>query len=340
VSDVNGRRFGYDAFVRLQLLAFTLVLSACTKPAQRVSAAAGRVGEGRFHSDSLGVDKRYRFWLPAGYDAGDERFPVIYYLHGLGGNEDDWLLGGKLDQAADRLELRAIVVMPDGDASFYANSKRPGDYDACLREPLERYFGRREPAEQFCVREPRYEDYLVNDLIKHVDATYRTIADRRARGIAGLSMGGFGALSLAMRHPDVYAAAASHSGVVALFYAGPHPYQPDHVQLLGDVGRWGEKVGPIGDLVRGILGPDPADWRARDPATLAAQLPDGKLALYVDCGTEDDFRLHDSAAYLHDVMRNAKVSHQFALLPGRHRFDFWRARVSNSLAFFAEHLHR
>ena len=306
--------------------------------APEAAGPAGRAGEGHFHADSLGVDKRYRVWLPAGYDTSTDRFPVIYLLHGLGGTEDDWLGGGDLAHAADRVALRAIVVMPDGDASFYANSVTPADYDGCVRASKHRTFRREESAESFCVHEARYEDYMTRDLIAHVDATYRTIADRRARGIAGLSMGGFGALSLGMRHPELFAAAASHSGVVALFYAGPHPYRAADVKLLGDVGRWGENVGAIGTLVRGILGADPANWRAHDPATLAAQLPDGKLALYLDCGTEDDFGLEDSAAYLHDVLQKAHVSHQFALLPGKHRFDFWRVRIVESLRFFQEHL--
>ncbi len=325
-------------------MALGLLLAACARPAPTPPAtearARGSVIEGRFQADSLGVDKRYRAYLPAGYAESSARFPVIYLLHGLSGNENDWLEAGKLDQAADSLGLRAIVVMPDGDASFYTNSVAPADYDACMRGPAKRFFRRAEAPESFCVRTPRYEDFLTRDLIAHVDSTYRTISTRAGRAIGGLSMGGFGALSIALRHPELYSAAASHSGVVALLYAGPHPYRKDAVQLVTDPSKWGLDVGEIGTLVRGLFGPDLANWRAHDPATLAATLPEGKLALFLDCGTEDDFALQDAAAYLHDVLATAGVTHQLTLIPGRHNFQLWRARIHDSLAFFAAHFQR
>jgi S-formylglutathione hydrolase FrmB len=202
--------------------------------------------------------------------------------------------------------------MPDGDESFYANSAT-------------------DPA-------ARYEDYIVRDLVEHVDATYRTLAERGARGIGGLSMGGFGALHLAMRHQDVFAAAASHSGVDALLYLGPHPYAAGKVKLLEDVRQWGLAIPQIGSLVRGIFGTDPATWRAHDPAVLARKLNDGDLALYLDCGTEDLFLLHDGAQYLHDILLERGVRHEWYLGPGTHTFTFWRDRIDDSLGFFARSL--
>jgi putative tributyrin esterase len=327
---------------------FALVLAACSRPplaAPPVAAAAARalgppgvVREADFHSAALGVDKHYLVWLPPGYD-GARRYPVIYLLHGLSGTERDWIDLGHLDRAAQELDLHAIVVMPDGDASFYADSATPADYDACMRGPKVRFFRRDETQATFCVRHADYERYLVEDLIAHVDATYATVAERRGRAIGGLSMGGFGALSIAMRHPELFASAASHSGVVALLYAGPHPYQPGQARLLEDVSRWGEQVGPIGVLVRRIFGADLANWRAHDPAALAARLTDGQLALYLDCGTEDDFALESPAAYLHDVLAARGIRHEFALVPGRHNFALWSERVKRSLAFHARQFH-
>ncbi|HZS40375.1 MAG TPA: alpha/beta hydrolase family protein, partial [Polyangia bacterium] len=297
--------------------------------------ARGRVAEGRFASPALGVEKHYLVYLPAGYDGSTARYPVIYLLHGLHGNEHDWVSGGHLDQAADKLKLQAIVVMPDGDAGFYADSATPADYEACVHGAKVRFFRREESLETYCVRHADYEQYVIKDLLAHVDATYRTVAERRGRAIGGLSMGGFGALSLAMRHPELFASAASHSGVVALLYAGPHPYRKGQARLLEDVSRWGEQVGPIGLLVRRIFGGDLANWRAHDPAALAQTLEPGKLALYVDCGTEDDFALESPAAYLHDVLAARNIPHEFALVPGRHNFALWEKRVVESLAFHA-----
>ena len=151
-------------------------------------------------------------------------------------------------------------------------------------------------------------------------------------------MGGFGALELAMRHPDLYAAVASHSGVDALLYAGPHPYQPGQAQLADDVSQWGAQVEPIGAHVRAIFGPELANWQAHDPAYLAAQLHDGDLAIYLDCGTEDEFLLNDAAQYLHEVLTSHGIQHEWYLGPGHHDFAFWIDRIDDSLAFFASHL--
>jgi S-formylglutathione hydrolase FrmB len=282
-------------------------------PAPTIPDEPGRVVDGEIESAAIGARKRYKIWLPAGYDTlTSRRYPVVYMLHGFGGDERDWVESAALDAAADALKLQAIVVMPDGDRSFYANSAT-------------------EPA-------ARYEDYITSDLVGHVDATYRTIATRDARGIGGLSMGGFGALQLAMRHPDVFAAAASHSGVDALLYLGPHPYVAGQAQELQDVRQWGLSIGPIGAAVRDVFGSDPDNWKAHDPAHLARSLKDGDLAIYLDCGTEDFFLLHDGAQYLHDILVARGVTHDWYLGPGTHTYDFWRERIDDSLAFFARSL--
>ena len=87
--------------------------------------------------------------------------------------------------------------------------------------------------------------------------------------------------------------------------------------------------------MRGIFGPDPKNWRAHDPATLAEQLRDGDLAIYIDCGTEDDFLLQNHAAYLHDVLARRGIRHSYTLLPGRHDWNFWKDRIDDSLSFHA-----
>lgn len=319
-------------------------LTACRNDAGQVapappspapaSPAAGRVITERFHSDALGVDKQVRIYLPAGYEAA-RRYPVFYYLHGLGGDETDWVDGGKLDQVADRLGLQAIVVMPDGDNGFYIDSAKPVDLDACLRRGAGLFIPS-QPRRQTCTRTSSYETYIVHDLIDWVDHHYATIASRDGRAIAGLSMGGYGALMLAMRHPDVFAAAASHSGVDALLYAGPFPYARGEVRLLDDPAQWGRAIGPFGAWVRALYGSELATWRAHDPAYLATQLAPGQLRLYLDGGTEDEFRLHDGMQYLHDVLRERGIAHAYYLGPGHHDFRFWAARLPSSLAFLRD----
>jgi len=308
--------------------------AAARAPAVPTASGPGTVKTATFHSDALGVDKQYYVYLPGGYGDDDARYPVIYMLHGLGGSEDNWPKHMGLPAAADSLNLAAIVVMPDGDDSFYVNWPTEVDYDACLNSKRE--FGRADDMTTYCVKAPRYEDYITVDLIAHVDATYRTIPERRARAIGGLSMGGYGALMLAMRHPDLYASVASHSGVAALLYKGPYPYENGKVELGDDPKTWLANAGVFGALFRRVFGEDLEFWRERDPAHLAAHLADGDLAIYIDCGTEDEFRLQNGAAYLHDILADRGVTHDFELLPGRHTVDFWSDRIDDSLRFHAE----
>jgi S-formylglutathione hydrolase FrmB len=297
----------------------------------------GTVVTKTFASSALGVEKSYVVYLPAGYDDQPaRRWPVFYYLHGLGGNEMNWVKGGEIDKTADRLGLAAIIVMPDGDDGFYVDGVGPVDYDACMKDGTGMFMPGHEPTRTSCVRKRDYEHYITKDLVTHVDATYRTIATKEGRAIAGLSMGGFGALQLAMRHPDLFAAAASHSGVVSLIYNGPNPYQKDKVELLKDVKQWG---GPdeIKRWVLGLLGTDIAHWREYDPTTLVDTLKPGTLALYIDCGTEDFFTLQNHAAWLHDLLLAKKIDHAFYLGPGGHDFKFWKPRVEHSLTFLRDH---
>ena len=189
-----------------------------------------------------------------------------------------------------------------------------------------------------CVRKSDYETYVTRDVLGWVDKTYRTIAARDARGIAGNSMGGYGALMLAMRHPDLFAAAASHSGVDALTYLGPHPYVPGQPDLL-DAAKLAA-AHPTDRLLAWVgsrFGGDIAFWRDHDPSVLATKLAPGTLALYLDCGTEDVFHLDDEARYLHDILAAQKLDHGWYIGPGGHDFKFWGARVGNSLAFLRDH---
>ena len=330
------------------------VLAACSssstqppapKPAPTAAAAPahrGTVTARTFHSAALGVDKTYDVYLPAGYDGGTTHYPVFYYLHGLTGDERSWVKGGHLDEIADQLGLAAIVVMPDGDDGFYTDAVTPVDYDACMKDGTGLFLPMMQRHDKTCVHQRNYETYIVKDLVSDVDATYRTITRREGRGLAGMSMGGLGAFELAMRHPDEFAAAASHSGVVALLYAGPHPYGTGIVTLVTDPSTWGRtgdpQVNQIGAWVRGLFGSDLANWKAHDPASLVAKLQPGQLALYLDAGTEDEFGLDAEAGYLHDLLDDRKIEHEFFIGPGHHSFDFWIPRLPKSLAFLRDHL--
>jgi S-formylglutathione hydrolase FrmB len=295
--------------------------------------AGGTVSTETFYSPALGVRKAFRTYLPEGYAQSNQRYPVIYLLHGLGVTETAWT-EKPLDLAgtADAIKLRAIVVMPDGDRGFYANSVTPMDYEACLHD-AEPMHNKNEKREDFCVRFPRYEDYIVVDLIQHIDGKYRTLARREARAISGESAGGFGAMELALRHKNLFGSVASHSGFLSLLYAGPHPYKRDQVVFRNtidtDASNLQEQIA--------IFGRDIAGWRAHDPLTLVNSLKNGELAIYFDCGQQDDYGFQDQAMLFHDRLTELGIQHEFELIPGRHDEALWAKRIKYSLQFHADY---
>ncbi len=144
-----------------------------------------------FFSKSVERPTKYNIVLPRGYESSDRRYPVLYLLHGLSQNYQAWSRQG-VGFYAPLFDM--IIVMPDAGNSWYVNWAQSDG-------------GQRND----------WEDHIVRDLIGHVDATYRTIATREGRAINGLSMGGYGALTLGLRHPDLFVSIGSHSG--ALEYA-------------------------------------------------------------------------------------------------------------------------
>ena len=301
----------------------------------------GAVRVERFFSPALGVEKHYVVYLPPSYaTAPARRYPVAFYLHGLTGNEADWVSLASIDVVADSLiaggSPEMIVVMPDGDDGWYTNwEEAPQPYGACLVDTL---LNRGAPA--LCVVQARYEDYIARDLVRHVDSTYRTLGDRRHRGIVGLSMGGFGAVTVALEHPDVFSAAASHSGVLSPLYAGPHPFAaPAHYHRSIDSlaadwrGIW-EAIAPA-------FGRTIASWTARDPAQLARRLAAARgpmPALFIDVGTQD--RLADQARAFQAELAALGIASTYAEWPGRHDWKYWHAHVGESYRWLADRISR
>jgi S-formylglutathione hydrolase FrmB len=324
-----------------------LALAACSsssppaQPAQpappvvTAPAAKGKVITEHVASASLGVTKDVVVYLPAGYDADPaKRWPVYYFLHGLGGDETNWVKGGHIDEAADKAGVQAIIVMPDADNSFYADAVTPIDYDACMATGAGLFIPD-QPHKTTCVKTPAYESWIIKDLVTWTDSTYRTIPQKAGRGIVGLSMGGFGALVLSLRHKDMFAAAGSHSGVDALLYKGPFPYEKGKVELYSE-------LVPSGDMfvkwLTQVFGNDIASWRAHDPTYLVKDLQPGELALYLIAGTEDIFKLDNGARYLHELLEAKHIEHTFFIGPGRHDFTFWAPHLADTFEFLKKNV--
>jgi putative tributyrin esterase len=318
--------------------------AACAGSASRAAtpggaAAAGRptgtVHEDLFRSEALGVEKHLAVYLPPSYGRDPaRRFPVVYYLHGLGGTETDWLSKGSIDVAADSLFASGapemIIVMPDGDDGWYTTWVEQIGFSACA-DTL-----RSEAANRYCVAHRRYDDYIARDVVRHVDSAYRTLADGGHRGIAGLSMGGYGALSIALRYPDVFGAAASHSGVVSPLYAGPRPFAGT-IKYAATVEELRPVTGGFWAHYRQFWGTDLERWRMADPAHVAELRKQRGLrfpALYLDCGRDDAFI--DQNRALHFELDRLGVTHTYAEFPGAHSWRYWSGQVGRSLGWLAK----
>jgi S-formylglutathione hydrolase FrmB len=298
--------------------------------------ARGTVRPDTIWSGALGVPKRLLVYLPPSYDRDrSRRYPVAYYLHGAWGAEDDWVTLGRIDRTLDSLIAAGlpemIVVLPDGDDGWYTTWNALNNTAACRADTA-----RREPAQTYCVTWPKYDEYIARELVAHVDSAYRTLAQREHRGIAGLSMGGYGAVSLSLRYPDAFAAAASHSGVLSPRYAGPIPYAPPTRYATGvDVVR-GRYSPALWELMRPVFGRDTIGWRARDPTILARHLvASGRRvpALFVDVGGDDPF-LEQNRAFRAELTALG-IAVQYREWPGKHDWAYWRAHVVESLGWMA-----
>ena len=303
------------------------------------AASAGRVHEDEFFSDALGVRKHVVVYLPPSYDRDPgRRFPVAYYLHGLFGTETDWVSKGSIDVIADSLFAAGtpemILVMPDGDDGWYTTWVRQVAYPTCADTVHV------EAPDRYCVEHERYDDYVAHDVVHFIDSRYRTRADVAHRGVAGLSMGGYGAAILALRYPEVFAAAASHSGVVSPLYVGPHPF----VGPVKYATTLEEVRSPSGSRFARYLnfwGTGLQRWRDMDPAHVAEQLVRRGArvpALFFDCGRDDGF-VDQNRAFDAELTRLG-IAHSYAEWPGAHTWRYWNAHVRESLAWMGRRIAR
>ncbi len=332
--------------MRATALAFSLALALPLALAPRVGAqvvdpaprldstpARGALRVDTVWSQSLGIRKRLLVYLPPSYLSDTTtRYPVLFYLHGLTGAEDNWLQLARLDRVMDSLVAtgakETIVAMPDGDDSWYTTWATLPNASACQSDTT-----RREPAASFCVPWPHYDDYIARDLVAHVDRTYRTKAESRHRGIAGLSMGGFGAVTLALRYPDVFAAAASHSGVLAPALLGPSPFVEPAVWARTPA-ELREAAGRRYGWFAPVFGTDTIGWYARDPGRLAERLVTAGTSvpsLWVDCGVSDPF-LDQNRAFV-ATLRSLGLSYRYHEPAGGHDWNYWRAQLPHSLTW-------
>ncbi|HEY4011050.1 MAG TPA: alpha/beta hydrolase family protein [Acidobacteriaceae bacterium] len=256
-------------------------------------AEGDAVEQRSFFSAALQRQMRYEIVLPIGYASGEQRYPVLYLLHGWQGDETNWVKLTHLVELASRYAL--IIVTPQALNSWYVNSAtNPND---------------------------RYADYVADDLIAEIDGHYRTIASSHQRAIAGLSMGGYGALLLTLRHPDLFSFTASISGA----FAGPSGIEQVLPQLKPSTD---EAFGPPGSPTRTENNLD---------TLIAAADPAKTPYLLLDCGTADP--LLSSNRHVIEEIWSRGVAYEYHELPGAHTWSFWDNSIPNLLDVLSRKLH-
>lgn len=263
----------------------SLVFLACLPGALARSAPAKDYGTVEFTPAHLGGKVvRFNVILPVGYATSRRRFPVLYLLHGYTGHFDDWATKTKIIRYAKGYD--EIIVMPEGENGWYVNNHA---------DP-----------------KPEWENYLIQGLIPYVDQHYRTVAARRGRAIAGLSMGGYGALKIGLQYPQLFAAVASLSGALA----SARSY-------------WFDSL--TSPTVRKVIEDDfgPTDNPARttnDPFELIREVPAGEMPqLYLSIGSSD-LLLSDNREFIH-LLSQLKIPYEYREVPGRHEWPVWDGQI-------------
>jgi S-formylglutathione hydrolase FrmB len=277
-----------------QLFALLCVVSSCQAQTVGIGTVA-RVEAVKFESKLVGKPLPYNVVLPPLYDAPQSRavrYPVLYLLHGLGGSSADWV-STRAHLAAHAAGHRFIIVTPEGSDGWYTDSAT--------------------------VPDDKFETYILKELIPDVERRFRAIPAREARAIAGLSMGGYGALKFGVKHPERFAFTASLSGA---FEAAS--WDANDPKLLAFVKP---------SIARTYGAMDSPTRAANDLFKLFNNLPPERVRalpyIYFDCGTED-FLINSNRA-LSELLLRRKIPHEYRQLPGAHSWPYWDAQVQEVL---------
>jgi S-formylglutathione hydrolase FrmB len=294
-----GNEFTQMARIKLVSL-LVCVLTAFCAPVQ----AQSRIDCDALKSRILGESVHYCVMVPAGYDAADhahQLYPVLYFLHGLGDNEQALFKSGGWNLVEDLREKHKIgdflIVSPEAKASFYINSA-----DGKIR----------------------YSDFFLQEFIPFIENKYRIRRERGSRAISGISMGGYGALRFAFANPDFFSSVSVQSA--ALITQSP--------QELNDLLRTDTQLsGPLGSVFGNPI--NVQHWKQNSPFVLAKQnrLAIAKLAIYFNCGDDDEFGFEVGAQELDKQLNGERIKHEFHLYPGNHGASYFMAHLAETMQF-------
>jgi S-formylglutathione hydrolase FrmB len=266
-----------------------------------LASAQSRIDCTSIESHMLHRALRYCVMLPSSYEKETKKYPVLYFLHGLGENEQALMRSGGwgLIEELPR-EHKAgdfIMAAPEGRGTFFINSADGHN---------------------------RYNDFLISEFLPFIETHYRIIRTRKSRGVTGLSMGGYGALRLAFAHPELFGSVSAQSA--ALITETP-------AQLNADLKDAGPLVGLLGSVFGNPI--DVAHWKQNNPFELARknQIQIKTQAIYINCGDQDDYGFEVGATQLHKQLTAEGVHHEFHLYPGRHSADYFLSHLGETIEF-------
>jgi len=244
-----------------------------------------------FHTSALQRNTPYRVILPRSIPPGS-KLPVVYLLHGAGGDFRDWSNNTDVARFAER---GLILVMPGGDQSWYTNSAE--------------------------LSQDRYEDYITQDLVTDVETRFPAAPGRANRAIMGISMGGFGAVKLALRHPDLYAFAGGLSSALDA------PGRPFSIARIGQYRHYRSIFGPV----------DSASRRENDPFVLATSVDPAKMPyFFLTCGDKEG--LLSTNRNFAQILGQRHFPYEFHVVPGGHDWKQWNARLDGVFSSLLDHL--
>ncbi|NLP10327.1 prolyl oligopeptidase family serine peptidase [bacterium] len=235
----------------------------------------------------LAKEKAFYIYLPDSTNSG-KTYPVLYLLHGVGGDYGDWLEASHVREQAQQHEM--IIVLPDG-----------GGFGWYLDSPVD--------------STSLYASYLVAELIPLIESRFPVASGPAARAISGLSMGGHGAVALALQHPDLFGAASSLSGILDLTLHGG----------MGDAWQLNSILGAYQQF--------PEHWRLNSCCDLVLASA-ARPALFIDCGLDDAFALVDNRKF-NRLLDSLNIPHRYEENPGAHNWTYWDERLGAHLQFFA-----
>ena len=254
---------------------------------KQLKPAVDRLQDRVFQSESLAREMHYRILLPANYEASARSYPVLYLLHGWHGDHTNWTTLTDLTHYAENLPI--IIVMPDAHDSWYVNS---------ASAPQE-----------------RFEQYIIRDLIAEVDQHWRTLRSPHRRAIAGLSMGGYGAVKFALKYPGTFGIAGSISGA---FNATETELSATRADLAPSLDS---AFGPANSTVRS----ENDVYEAVDRV-----VPSTTAYLYLDCGMRDVSFLQANRKLVSKLSQR-NLSYEYHETPGAHTWEYWDTRLPSML---------